>query len=72
MYLPCHLNGLSDVSNDDDVAGREQEVVNGQRVADKVLLALRLRGVYGLRSQGLSGRSLRHVSLEIRAAAHLS
>ena len=69
-YLPCHLDGLCDVGDDDDVAGREQEAVNGQRVADKILLELGLRRVHRLRGQSLSGGSLRHVSLDLSHVRH--
>ena len=58
FLLPCHLDGLRDVADDDDVAGREQEAVDGQRVTDKVLLALGLRRVHRLRGQSFSSGPL--------------
>ena len=72
FLLPCHLDGLRDVADDDDVAGREQEVVDDQRVADKVLLELRLCRVHRLRSQRLPRRPVGHrCRVQIRAAACL-
>jgi hypothetical protein len=59
-HLPCHLHCLGHVSDKYDVAGRQQEVVDGQGVGDKVLLKLCLGRVHRLRGEGLLLPDVRH------------